>query len=349
MLHVLYGADEFRANEALRDLKASLDSDGMLLTNTSVLAARGLTPETLIQHAAAMPFLSPARLVIVEGLLTALGSRRGVVDAWQALIDFLPQMPESTHVVMIEPPAGRDGGVGRSPLLRALRALPNVTVTDFPELRSYGRGGGASEVATWLAERARERGVAIEPGAATALVELVGANLRMLATELEKLAAYAGDRRITADDVHLLSPQAREETVFALVDAVVEGRGPAALRVLRQILEESSQSPQYLQAMVARQVRHLVRATELLEQGANDEAIGSATGVRNGFALGKLVRQARALNRPAAETALREIERSDQLVKTGKLTDVLALELLTIRLATVIGRGQPSGRARARA
>ncbi len=338
MLHVLYGSDEFRASEALRALKASLDTDGMLATNTSVLGARGLTPQTLTQHAAALPFLASSRLVIVEGLLSALGSRRGVVDTWQPFIDFVPQMPETTHVVLLEPPGGRDSGVGRSPVLRALRNLPNVTVTEFSELRTYGRRGESSEVETWLIARAHERGIAIDAPALAALVELIGANLRMLAVELEKLAMYAGDRRITADDVHLLSPQAREETVFALVDAVVEGRGPVALRVLRQILEESSQTPSYLQAMIARQVRHLVRATELLERGESEQAIGEATGVRNNFALGKLVRQARGVDREAAETALREIERSDQLVKTGKLGDVLALELLTIRLASMVGR-----------
>ena len=56
MLHVLYGTDDFRVSEALRALKASLDPDGMLATNTSVLAGRGLTPHVLIQHASAMPF-----------------------------------------------------------------------------------------------------------------------------------------------------------------------------------------------------------------------------------------------------------------------------------------------------
>src|SRR5260221_783681 len=106
MLHVLYGADDFRVSEALRALKTSLDPDGMLATNTSVLAGRGLAPHVLIQHASAMPFLGQARLVIVEGLLTALGSRRGVTETWQPFVDFVPQLPEGSHVVLVEPPPG---------------------------------------------------------------------------------------------------------------------------------------------------------------------------------------------------------------------------------------------------
>ncbi|MBM3140059.1 MAG: DNA polymerase III subunit delta [Chloroflexi bacterium] len=349
MLHVLHGADEFRASEALAALKASLDADGMLATNTTTLPARGLTPHQLIQHAAAVPFLAAARLVIVEGLFSTLGSRRGVVEQWQPLLDFVPQLPESNHVVLLEPPAGRDGGVGRSSLLRALRAFPNVTVTEFPELKTYGgRGGAQSEVAAWLDARASERGIAIEPRATEALVGLIGPQLRLLASELEKVATYTGGRAITAEDVHLLTPQAREESVFNLVDAVVEGRGAAALRVLTQILEDGGQPPAYLQAMLARQVRHLVRATELLEGRADERAIGTATGVSNAFALGKLVRQARAITREAAEQSLREIERSDQLVKTGKLNEVLAIELLALRLSLIAERARAGAERRGR-
>ena len=354
MLHIFHGTDEFQMSEALRALRAELDPGGMLATNTSTLAGRGLTPDQLIQHAAAVPFLGGARLVIVEGLLRALGNRRGVVDAWQKFIDFLPHMPESSHVVLLEPPPARDArdsrdaGVGRSPLLGELRAIAGVRVQDFRELRLYGDRGGASEASHWLRARAAERSIAIAPPALDALVELIGANLRMLATELEKLAVYAGERAITKDDVHLLTPQAREESVFALVDAVVAGRGAVALRALAQILDEAGQTPIALQAMLARQFRHLVRATELLETRGDDTAIGAATGVRNSFALGKLVRQARTTSRGAAEAGLREIERSDQLVKTGKLSDVLALELLTLRLALIAGGGRGGARGAAR-
>ena len=108
MLHLIYGDDEFRASEALGALKNALDTDGSLATNTVVLAARGLTPQTLIQNAAALPFLSPARLVVVEGLLSALGNRRGVTETWQPFLDFLPTLPETNHIVLLEPPRRRD-------------------------------------------------------------------------------------------------------------------------------------------------------------------------------------------------------------------------------------------------
>ena len=338
MLHVFYGPDEFRASEALADLRASLDVDDTLATNTSELTGRGLRPAELVQHAMAPPFMGDARLVIVEGLLSALGGRRGIVDEWQPLLDALPLMPSQNTVVLRERPPRDDrrNVVGRSPLLAALKDLDGVEVTEFPLLRVYGGRGRPSPVAVWLRERADRLGVPIEEAALQRLVDLVGADLRMLASELDKLRTYAGERAIAAADVDALTPEAREQSIFDVVDAVVEGRAPAALRTLDRLLTSGSEPPLRIQAMIARQVRHLVRATELLAAGASEDEVGAACGVR-GFPATKLTRQARASNSIQAEAALRAIEASDTKVKTGELPERLALELLIVDLARGFG------------
>ncbi|MSQ30214.1 MAG: DNA polymerase III subunit delta [Dehalococcoidia bacterium] len=337
-LHIIYGPDEFTAYEALSALKSELDTEGSLAANTTLLAGRGLTPATLLQQASALPFLAPARLVVVEGLVTSLSGRRGSADAWQPLLDFVLLMPDSNHVVLLEPPPKEQGGrdvVGAHALVTALKRMPNVTVTQCAALKAWrGRDGGPSEVETWTEQRARSRGIAIERAGVALLADLAGTNLRMIATELDKLAAYTNGRPITPADVETMTPLAREESMFELVDAVIEGRAAQALVMLRRVLEETSETPIAVMNRVARQVRNLVRATELIEARANEQAIGEATGAR-GFPLTKLLRQARATSRPAAEAALRAVEATDTEVKTGKRTDVLALELLVVRLANI--------------
>jgi DNA polymerase-3 subunit delta len=350
MLHVYYGADDFRSGEALAELRRSLDGDGMLSSNTSVLAGRGLKPGELTQHAMAAPFLAESRLVIVEGLLTALGSRRGVADEWQPFLDAAAQLPPSNHVVLIEPAPRRDArdareGIGRSPLLRALKNVSDADIREFAELKTWNRNG-PSEVGRWLYDRATSRGIAIDDQAIDTLVDLIGANLRALASELDKLAAHAaaiGAPSITAQDVRLMTPQAREESMFAVIDAIVEGRADVALRMLRQVMDDGSFAPTLLQVMVGRQLRQLIRATELLERHATQPEISEATGVR-GYPLTKLMRQARQVSRAVAEANLRDLEAADFAVKTGKLSDELALELLVCRLA----ERAPHGGLRAR-
>ena len=342
------GSDEFRLHEAYRALRARLDTDGMLDLNTTDVPARSAKPGQLIELASTVPFLAQARLVVVEGLLASLGSGRGVATEWQPLVDALPGMPDTSHVVLLEPARQREQRqtLGRSPLLRSLRALDGVDFRQFTELRVGGRGG--NEVASWLRERAEARGVRIEPAAAGRLSELIGADLWALSGELDKLAQYAEGRAISVEDVDLLTTAAREEDVFALVDDAVTGRTPAALVRLRRMLDRGSDPPARIQGLIARQLRNLVRAAALIEEGAPRETIGEATGVTHPFPLGKLVDQASAMGRAAAEDGLRAVEAADHAVKTGRFSDALALELLITRLGATPGRAPRAPRARGR-
>lgn len=334
MLHVYFGADEFRMREALAELRSRLDEDGLLSTNTAVLSGRGLTPGLLLQHISTLPFLAMARLVIVEGLLSST-SGRDVVRQWTPVLEALPTLPPSNHLAFLDNTTREtQAAFGRSALLRALREVPSADVREFRQLRATGRD---NEVVPWVRGRAAALGVAIEPPAVDALVEHVGADLRVLAAELEKLGRYAGQRAVTATDVALLTPEAQESSIFSLVDAVVEGRTGQALVLLRRMVSVERAEPLRLQAMLSRQVRNMVRARELLDEGAPQSAIAEATGVNGDYPLRKLVGQARTPGAAAIEASLRAIEASDHAVKTGELGDELALELLVIRLGELLG------------
>lgn len=345
MLYVLHGGDDFRLEEALSALRIDLDADSMLATNSSVLEGRRLTPAELLQHASALPFLGSARLVLVDGLLAAAGRGRAVVERWQPLLDALPTLPPSTTIVLRETPPKRarsargrpPDSVGGSPLLTALKALEGVEVREFRPFPPNGR-----ETESWLRERAGAAGVAIEPRALATLVELVGPKLRILDGELTKLARYAGERPITEADVRLLTPEAREQSVFRLIDAAVEGEGAEALRILDRMLAEGSEAPSRVQFQLARQLGQLVRAAECAEAGGDEGAIGEATGA-SGYARTKLVRQARATSRAVAEAALRAVERADHAVKSGRMSEALSLELLLVDVAALARTAVPAG------
>ena len=193
MLHFYFGPDDFRIHEEYGKLRDSLDGDGLLATNTTLPPVRGLRPQELIQQIAAVPFLAEARLVVVEGLLSLLGGGQAVLREWQPLLDVIPELPPTNHLVLLEHLRDRDQqlALGRSALAKALRAVENADVKEFRELSIYGRGGEASDLTAWLRARARERDVGIEPPAIQELVDLVGANLWSLATEIDKLGRYA--------------------------------------------------------------------------------------------------------------------------------------------------------------
>ncbi len=252
MIAVFFGKDDFSAQEALDALRSELDTDSMLADNTVRIDGPAAKPDELLILCQTMPFLSAHRLIIVRGLLKRFESeggrrRRGRREAdlgpWEGFIEALPALPETTALVFL------DGALdARNTLLQALR--PHAQVREFKALQQ-------NEVASWIVQRAARRGVSLEARAVAALSQLVGNQLWTLDSELQKLATYAGDRPVSEADVRALVSLAREPSIFAMADAVVEGRVRDAADLVQRLLVEG-ESPQRLLAMLARQYRLLL-------------------------------------------------------------------------------------------
>ncbi len=136
MLHIIYGPEPFLRREALQKLKAELDTDGSLQTNTLVLDGRQTTAQEIMGACDTAPFLGEKRLIIVEGLFRGAGragrakrSRKSASEPeaeasagpWQPLVDYVDRMPPSSVLVLV------DGDVpSANPLLAALRGKAAV-------------------------------------------------------------------------------------------------------------------------------------------------------------------------------------------------------------------------------
>jgi hypothetical protein len=68
VIYVFCGSDTFTLHEALVELKAGLNSDGMLATNTTTFEGNQLRPDELLAVCNTTPFMSAHRLVLVEDL-----------------------------------------------------------------------------------------------------------------------------------------------------------------------------------------------------------------------------------------------------------------------------------------
>jgi DNA polymerase-3 subunit delta len=237
-----------------------------------------------------------------------------------ALAAYAERMPPSTTLLLLDDEIAASNG-----LLRALKKVAaGVEARDF----AVPRGPGIND---WIMTVARDRGVRMEAAAAAQLGSFVGGNTVMLASEIEKLGLYAGDRAVTPADVRELSPHAREANVFTMVDAVVEGRLDRALGLLRELLAGGATAP-YIMAMLIRQYRNLVQAKDLLANGAAAPDIGRQLGIQADYAVRKVIEQAGRYSPAALERAYRRLLASDVSVKRGLIDDEPALELLVAEL-----------------
>jgi DNA polymerase-3 subunit delta len=333
VLYVFHGEDEFRAHEALRELRRQLDRDGNLAHNTARFDAqdvRSLTPAALRAACHTASFFDDTRLVIVEGLLKKLsgGGRRkgrrarGTAEApapaseADEFLEVLSSLPESTTVVLLD-----ESGAGM------LDSLPEgAAVRAFPKFRKI------DEVRGWAADHARASGADFAPGAFERLLTLIdGAHTGEMAGEIDKLVTYAAGRPITIEDVDELVSGARDYMYWDLTDAVIDGRADKALGVLRR-MDAKDQPPQFLTYMLVRQYRQLLLAQSLLREGMSQAQIGTQMGLRD-FPLRKVIDQASRYPAEALEAAYRRLLENDVAVKTGVLDADAALEVLVVTLA----------------
>src|ERR1700758_5289544 len=197
-----------------------------------------------------------------------------------------------------------------------------------------------SDAMRWLVAEAERRGSALEVDAARELADALGSDLMLMASELEKLVLYTGERRrITLGDVETMVLGAKQRSLYELTDAISAKDRPRALALLHGLLnasdggEESAIGHLYMLARTFRQM--LV----ILEKNVRDSrAIWQALwqGFRMPpFAADDLIRQARRYKSSREVTrALRLIAHADLELRSQPPDKRLVLERLVLELAS---------------
>jgi DNA polymerase III delta subunit len=197
------------------------------------------------------------------------------------------------------------------------------------------REGG---LAAWLEARARERGIALGPGAARELATRVGGFVRegdvdrrqqgrLAVTELEKLALRhatggpsdgAAGRSpgrggpVSVDDVRDLVAEVVPGSIWAFVDAVGMRQRTRSLELLERLLEGTAEP--VLLAVLHRRIRELLEVADRLAAGETPGSLVRSMRLQP-FRAETLARQARAWTTDELAEALEGLLELDALVK----------------------------------
>jgi len=317
MFYLFHGDDTHSQKETLARLLNKLGDPAMLDLNTTRFT--GMMPFVELRQACdALPFLAPARVIIVNNLFLAKPGK----DFLAELLAYLPQLPDSTRLVFLESQALREND--------KFLQLAREKKSGYEKVFSRPRGG---EVERWIQGRAEEKNGHISRQAAHLLAVNVGNDLDILDNELEKLVSFKGigkGETIESADVAKLSPYVAEASIFDLVDALGNRNGKRASLLLQQKLHEGT-DPFYLFSMFVRQFRLLIQVKELAEAGYRPPGISREI-KQHSFVVGKLYQQARGFSLQELEQIYRHLLDIDIAAKTGQADMLTSLELLVANL-----------------
>lgn len=340
MIYLFHGADDYSMREAVRDIRNRLKAgDDMFDSNVSTLDGRTLSPDELLVHATAVPFLSQGRLVIVEGLLGAIGQAKGgrrkkggddPLEPWRqaaARLGDAAAMPETTTLVFIEGELKKENGAFTI-------FAPIAQTREFNPISS-------GEVIPWIETAAVRHDVKLAPRAVAALAQMVGPDLWTLESEIRKLAAYAGGEVIDLDVVERVASFARETKIWDLTDGIVEGNVKKSLDAMRRLLAEGD-APQVMLFMIARQFRQIIIVKDMRDARAPGEDIVRASGIKK-FRLSAMLALASRYEWPQLRAAYARILEADLDVKRGLQTDEASLQILIHELVALAPTARMAG------
>ena len=328
MLYILYGEDDFSLRQALEKIKADLGDQAALATNTTLLEGSQLTVDQLRMAAETVPFLADNRLVVIDGLLARYepkaksGRRKKASDKpaprsdYKPFSDYLSKVPETAVVVLV------DGEIkGNNPLLGELR--DKARVMSFSPLQK-------ERLREWMQKRVAERGGAIAPSAMVLLEKLVGGNLWVMASEIDKLVSFTAGRLIEEEDVRQVVSSFQEASVFDLIDVICEFRAGKAEELLQQLLGRGA-SPSYLLVMLTRQVRGMLRVKELRGQR---KPMGEMMRLleMGEYALRRTLEQSSRYSPERLKEVYHRLLETDLAIKRGRYNAELALNILVAEL-----------------
>jgi len=190
-----------------------------------------------------LPFLSLKRVVVIEEADPFVTAHRKSLEAYA-------ERPSKTGTLILSVKSWPSN----TKLAKAVEKTGLAVDCRSPKER---------EIPAWLSRYAESRlDVQLEPPAASLLLELIGPELGLLATEVEKLAAYVGEAgRIRKQDVAETVDAGRVLAVWEMIDRATTGDAAGALRILDQLLTSGEAHQRILGALAAslRKVYHAGR------------------------------------------------------------------------------------------
>ncbi len=273
-LGYFWGDDEYglEASAIALGLRAAgLDGEPPLPWRTTGAATRAAE---IAERVATATLFGGGTLVIVEdpGPLVRAGAER------DALLAAVAAVAPGNGLAFLE---SIDGSGRRPTSLEDLAATVGEAGGEVRQVMAPREGG----MARWIEQRAAERGMQLERGAAEALARKIGAFVRegdvdrrrqgrLAVAELEKLAVYRLDAPVRGEDVDAIVADAVPGSAWAFLDAVGGRRTREAADLLDRLLETTPEP--VLVAFLHRRVRELLQVADHRERGDSIQATARA-------------------------------------------------------------------------
>ncbi|MCQ4833838.1 DNA polymerase III subunit delta [[Clostridium] symbiosum] len=306
-VYLLYGEESFLKQSYKKKLKEAVAGDDTM--NYNYFEGKGLDVNELISLSDTMPFFSDKRLIIIE-------DSGFFKTSSEALADYLPMIPDTTCIVFVE-----DAVDKRNRLFKKVKELGHAA-----EMKRQD----SAQLARWAGTILAQNGRKITGSTMNLFLERTGDDMENIRMELEKLISYTmGSDVVTTEDVEAVTTVQVTNKIFDMVNAIVTRKTRLAMDLYEDLLT-LKEPPMRILFLIARQFNQLLLVKEMTAKGTDRGTIASKLKIPP-FVAGKVSAQAGAFTREQILSYVKGCIEAEEAVKTGKMNDRMAVELLITR------------------
>lgn len=308
-VYLICGDEDYLRKQYRDRMKEALvGDDGM---NYSYYEGKGISVKELIDLGETLPFFGERRLIVVEnsGFFTS---------SQDELASYLKEMPETTCFLFVEKEVDK-----RNKLYKAVSSLGYTAQMGAPDERTLMR---------WIVGLLRTQQRGMTEQTLRYFLERIDTDMENIRRELDKLVVYTdGQVEITKEDIDAICTVHTESQIFDMVKVIAEKNQRKALQLYYDLITQK-EPPMKILYWITRQFNQLYQIKDLQSKGYPDHIIAERMGIRD-----FIVRKNKVLCQSYSLTELRKImeicvEREED-VKTGKLNDRMAVELLILKFS----------------
>lgn len=307
-VYLLYGTEDYLKRQYRDKLKHALvEPDDTM--NFSAYEGKDINPKELIDLSETLPFFKEKRMILVENS----GFFKNSCDD---LAEYMSQVPESTCFVFVEEEVDK-----RSKLFKAASRAGSAVEFETPKEDMLVR---------WILGRIQREGKKITQSVIQLFLSKTGSDMENIDKELEKLICYTLDKtEISAADVEAICTGQTENKIFEMIDAISARNQKKALDLYYDLLA-LKEAPMRILFLIARQFQNLLLIKSMSAKGYPAVSIAKTAGMPS-FAVQKNLRQAGAFKINQLKDAIEDCGQAEEDVKTGRMADQLAVELLIVK------------------
>jgi len=304
-VYLLCGEERYLRRQYKDKLKSALcaPDDNM---NNHYYEGKNVPVGEIIDLAETLPFFSERRVIFIEnsGLFKSGGEQ---------MAEYLNAQNDTTVFIFVESEVDK-----RSKLYKAVGS--NGSVIEFT-------AQDENTLKRWVAGILGREGKKITESTVQLFLTKTGTDMENIYMELEKLICYCMDKEVvTAEDVEAICTVRISSHIFEMVDAIADGRSKDALQLYYDLLA-LKEPPMRILFLIARQCNILLQVKEMKGKGISNKDMAAAVGVPV-FALNKYMAQAGKFKSVVLKDAVVKCVETEEAVKTGRMNDVMSVEML---------------------